>query len=105
VLVAFGAFLGLGFLAFTALNIDAYPDPARTDSKTVRFIGISTTPIGGGVGRVIRLPPVRFVRESRRKILQMGSVTDPGVRHEVGGRRRMSLQEGSPALIEHARWR
>src|SRR5262249_12388408 len=53
---------------------------------------------GGGVGRVIRLPPVRFVRESRRKILQMGSVTDPGVRHEVGGRRRMSLQEESPAL-------
>ena len=28
-LVAFAAFLGLGFLAFTALNIEAYPDPAR----------------------------------------------------------------------------
>src|SRR5215475_13732908 len=28
VLVAFGAFLGLGLVAFTALNIEAYPDPA-----------------------------------------------------------------------------
>src|SRR6266581_4210728 len=28
VLVAFAAFLGLGFVAFTALNIEAYPDPA-----------------------------------------------------------------------------
>src|SRR6266508_810284 len=28
VLIAFGAFLGLGFVAFTALNIEAYPDPA-----------------------------------------------------------------------------
>src|SRR5438034_1116997 len=28
VLVAFGAFLGLGFAAFTTLNIEAYPDPA-----------------------------------------------------------------------------
>src|SRR6266702_2749322 len=28
VLVAFVAFLGLGFVAFTALNIEAYPDPA-----------------------------------------------------------------------------
>ncbi len=28
VLVAFGAFLGLGFVAFTALNIEVYPDPA-----------------------------------------------------------------------------
>jgi hypothetical protein len=39
VLVAFGAFLGLGFLAFTALNIDAYPDPARTDSKRYVLLG------------------------------------------------------------------
>src|SRR5512133_3135914 len=28
VLIAFVAFLGLGFVAFTALNIEAYPDPA-----------------------------------------------------------------------------
>ena len=28
VLVAFAAFLGLGYAAFTALNIEAYPDPA-----------------------------------------------------------------------------
>src|SRR2546429_524689 len=28
VLIAFGAFLGLGFVAFSALNIEAYPDPA-----------------------------------------------------------------------------
>src|SRR5207253_1652890 len=28
VLIAYGAFLGLGFVAFTALNIEAYPDPA-----------------------------------------------------------------------------
>src|SRR6266513_326259 len=28
VLVAYAAFLGLGFVAFTALNIEAYPDPA-----------------------------------------------------------------------------
>src|SRR5919198_657057 len=28
VLIAFGAFLGLGLVAFTALNIEAYPDPA-----------------------------------------------------------------------------
>ena len=28
VLVAFVAFLGLGLVAFTALNIEAYPDPA-----------------------------------------------------------------------------
>jgi len=28
VLVAFVAFLGLGFAAFTTLNIEAYPDPA-----------------------------------------------------------------------------
>jgi heavy metal efflux system protein len=28
VLIAFGLFLGLGFVAFTALNIEAYPDPA-----------------------------------------------------------------------------
>src|SRR5438477_3700202 len=28
VLIAFAAFLGLGFVAFTALNIEAYPDPA-----------------------------------------------------------------------------
>jgi heavy metal efflux system protein len=28
VLIAYGAFLGLGFIAFTALNIEAYPDPA-----------------------------------------------------------------------------
>src|SRR3989449_5242033 len=28
VLIAFGAFLGLGYAAFTALNIEAYPDPA-----------------------------------------------------------------------------
>jgi len=48
VLVAFAAFLGLGFLAFTALNIEVYPDPARTVS-------------------IVRLPPVRFVRESRRR--------------------------------------
>ncbi|HYT47087.1 MAG TPA: efflux RND transporter permease subunit, partial [Burkholderiales bacterium] len=27
-LVAFAAFLGLGFAAFTTLNIEAYPDPA-----------------------------------------------------------------------------
>jgi hypothetical protein len=28
VLIAFAAFLGLGLVAFTALNIEAYPDPA-----------------------------------------------------------------------------
>src|SRR5947209_13593244 len=28
VLVAFAAFLGLGYAAFTTLNIEAYPDPA-----------------------------------------------------------------------------
>src|SRR6201994_5216331 len=28
VLAAFAAFLGLGFVAFRALNIEAYPDPA-----------------------------------------------------------------------------
>src|ERR1700754_1356331 len=28
VLIAFAAFLGLGFAAFTTLNIEAYPDPA-----------------------------------------------------------------------------
>src|SRR6266508_1724780 len=28
VLIAFGLFLGLGLVAFTALNIEAYPDPA-----------------------------------------------------------------------------
>jgi cobalt-zinc-cadmium resistance protein CzcA len=28
VLVAFGAFLGIGYAAFTTLNIEAYPDPA-----------------------------------------------------------------------------
>src|SRR3954467_11321889 len=28
VLIAFAVFLGLGFVAFTALNIEAYPDPA-----------------------------------------------------------------------------
>ena len=28
VLIAFVAFLGLGLVAFTALNIEAYPDPA-----------------------------------------------------------------------------
>src|ERR1700745_3673036 len=28
VLAAFGAFLGLGLVAFTTLNIEAYPDPA-----------------------------------------------------------------------------
>src|SRR4029453_3778141 len=28
VLIAFGAFLGLGFVAFSALNIEAYPHPA-----------------------------------------------------------------------------
>ena len=28
VLIAYIAFLGLGFVAFTALNIEAYPDPA-----------------------------------------------------------------------------
>jgi Cu/Ag efflux pump CusA len=28
VLVAYAVFLGLGFVAFTALNIEAYPDPA-----------------------------------------------------------------------------
>jgi len=34
---------------------------------------------------LIRLPPVReLVRVSRRKILQMGPVTDPGVHHESG---------------------
>jgi len=39
VLVAFGAFLGLGFLAFTAHNIEAWPDPARTDSKRFVLLG------------------------------------------------------------------
>ena len=28
VLVAFAAFLGIGYAAFTTLNIEAYPDPA-----------------------------------------------------------------------------
>jgi len=28
VLISFAAFLGLGYAAFTALNIEAYPDPA-----------------------------------------------------------------------------
>ena len=28
VLIAFAAFLGLGYAAFTVLNIEAYPDPA-----------------------------------------------------------------------------
>ena len=28
VLAAFGAFLGLGLIAFSMLNIEAYPDPA-----------------------------------------------------------------------------
>src|ERR687888_2801247 len=28
VLISFGAFLALGYAAFTALNIEAYPDPA-----------------------------------------------------------------------------
>src|ERR671935_3169183 len=28
VLIAYGAFLGIGYVAFRALNIEAYPDPA-----------------------------------------------------------------------------
>ena len=28
VLIGFGAFLGIGFAAFYAMNIEAYPDPA-----------------------------------------------------------------------------
>ena len=28
VLISFGAFLALGYFAFTSLNIEAYPDPA-----------------------------------------------------------------------------
>ena len=29
VMVAFAAFLGLGYAAFASLNIEAYPDPTR----------------------------------------------------------------------------
>ena len=59
VLVAFAAFLGLGFAAFATLNIEAYPDPAppiieiiasnrasppRKSSVTLRFRSRSRSP-------------------------------------------------------------
>ena len=43
-LVAFAAFLGLGFLAFTALNIEAYPDPARNGlPRSQAVLSVATT--------------------------------------------------------------
>ena len=59
VIVAFAAFLGLGYTAFTTLNIEAYPDPAppiieiiaqqqashpRKSSATSRFRSRSRSP-------------------------------------------------------------
>ena len=62
VLISFTAFLGLGYAAFTVLNIEAYPDPAppiieiiaqypgQSPEEMERYV---TIPIGHSHGRAI----------------------------------------------------
>src|SRR5512132_4300763 len=70
VLIAFGAFLGLGFVAFTALNIEAYPDPAppiiesiaqrpgQSPAERARYV---TSPIDIAIAST---PGLRFIRSN-----------------------------------------
>jgi hypothetical protein len=52
VLIAYGAFLGLGFVAFAALNIEAYPDPAPPHHRDHRA---AARAVAGGDGHDLHL--------------------------------------------------
>src|ERR1044071_3100298 len=78
VLVAFAAFLGLGYAAFTTLNIEAYPDPApplieiiaqwpgQSPEEAERYV---TIPIEIAVSRT---PGLKYVRANA--VSALGSV-------------------------------
>ena len=63
VLIAFAAFLALGYAAFTTLNIEAYPDPAP---PIIEIIAQWPGPVAGGDGALRHDPDRDRGRPARR---------------------------------------